>query len=217
MDRISTWKLYLGLGMVGFTLAANTLAGVRFVPQDNEPPLKPGESYAESRFGDAPAKVQVGSISGHGVSRSPAAEASSEDVPDSYSGDSLEGRAQREAYRREKNNPAFPDPMLETSPSAIARQGVQEVAIIAGDLGFFPKTIFLTRDVPVRFFVTGASKNTLCIIMDSFQVRKQVRPQKVEEISFTPHMPGKYRFYCPVNGMEGTMVVREFVSRLASE
>lgn len=99
------------------------------------------------------------------------------------------------------------DPRFET-------RGVQEVALIASDLGFFPKTIFVSRDVPVRLFVTGASKNTLCIMIDSLQVRKQVRSQKIEEIPFTPSTPGKYRFYCPVNGMEGTMVVKEFSSEL---
>lgn len=89
------------------------------------------------------------------------------------------------------------------------RKGIQEVALIANDLGFFPKTVFVTRDIPVRMFVTGASKGTLCLMMDSFQVRKQVRTQKIEEITFTPNQPGQYRFYCPVNGMEGTLIVKE--------
>jgi len=99
-------------------------------------------------------------------------------------------------------NPAGPAQVM-------ARQGVQEIALIAGDLGYFPKTIFVTRDIPVRLFITGASKNTLCLMMDSFQVRKQVKSQKIEEIQFTPDAPGKYRFYCPINGMEGTLVVKE--------
>jgi plastocyanin len=98
----------------------------------------------------------------------------------------------------------------------MVRKGVQEVAIIASDLGYFPKTIFVSRDVPVRMFVTGSSKNTLCIMMDSFQVRKQIRSQKIEEITFTPSAPGKYRFYCPVNGMEGSLVVKEF-SNMSNE
>jgi plastocyanin len=101
--------------------------------------------------------------------------------------------------------------------SEMVRKGVQEVAIIASDLGYFPKTVFVSRDVPVRMFVTGSSKNTLCIMMDSFQVRKQIRSQKIEEITFTPSAPGKYRFYCPVNGMEGQMVVKEFSSTPGNE
>jgi len=92
----------------------------------------------------------------------------------------------------------------------LRRNGVQEVALIAGDLGFFPRTVFVTRDIPVRMYVTGASKNSLCILMDSFSVRKQVKSQKIEELSFTPTQPGKFRFYCPINGAEGYVVVREF-------
>ncbi|NDD90896.1 hypothetical protein EBZ37_02260 [bacterium] len=92
----------------------------------------------------------------------------------------------------------------------IRRNGVQEVAVIAGDLGFFPRTVFVTQDIPVRLFVTGASKNALCIMMDSFNVRKQIKSQAIEEVSFTPDRPGKFRFYCPVNGAEGFVVVREF-------
>jgi plastocyanin len=100
----------------------------------------------------------------------------------------------------------------ESENMAIRRKGVQEIALIAGDLGFFPKTFFVSRDVPVRLFVTGASKNTLCIMMDSFQVRKQVKTRAIEEITFTPSTPGQYRFYCPINGMEGKMIVKELVS-----
>lgn len=90
-------------------------------------------------------------------------------------------------------------------------RGVQEIAVIANDLGFFPKTLFVNPDVPVRLYVTSSSKQSLCIIMDSFQIRRQVKAMRVEEIAFTPSTPGKFRFYCPVNGMEGSVVVREIV------
>ncbi len=95
------------------------------------------------------------------------------------------------------------------TPSAIGRTGVQEVSLIVGDLGFFPKTLFVTRDIPVRLFVTAVSKKSLCFMMDSFQIRKKVHPQKIEEILFTPSTPGQFRFYCPVTGMEGTLLVKQ--------
>lgn len=107
-------------------------------------------------------------------------------------------------------NAVNPPPGMEAQ--AMRRKGVQEIAVIAGDSGFFPRTLFVTRDIPVRLYVTGASKNTLCMMMDSFQVRKQIRSQKIEEISFTPGVPGKYRFHCPVNGMEGNLIVRELAA-----
>ncbi len=87
--------------------------------------------------------------------------------------------------------------------------GQQEVAIIASDTGFYPSTVYVAKEVPVRLFVTGASKHNLCMMMDAFTIRRQLKSQAVEEISFTPASPGKYRFYCPVNGAEGTLVVRE--------
>lgn len=102
--------------------------------------------------------------------------------------------------------------ITDVSDPIARRKGVQEISIIAGDLGFFPKTIFVSRDVPVRLFVTGATKGSLCIMMDSFNVRKQIRTSKIEEITFTPNQPGTYRFYCPVNGSEGTMVVKELTT-----
>lgn len=97
------------------------------------------------------------------------------------------------------------------------KTGIQEVSVIANDLGYFPKIIFVNRDIPVRLFVTGASKQSLCFMMDSFQVRKQLKANRVEEVEFTPKAPGRYRFYCPMyGGMEGTLVVRELQDRVVA-
>lgn len=108
---------------------------------------------------------------------------------------------------QKKNREASFDSLVPDS-----KKGIQEVAVIAGDLGFFPKTVFVTKDVPVRIFVTGASDSTLCFMMDSFEVRKQIRSKTIQEITFTPSTPGVYRFHCPVNQMEGRLVVKELIS-----
>lgn len=119
-----------------------------------------------------------------------------------------------EAARADAETEKF---VTEVADPIARRKGIQEVSIIAGDLGFFPKTIFVSRDVPVRLYVTGASKGSLCIMMDTFNVRKQVHPSKIEEITFVPTQPGTYRFYCPVNGSEGTMVVKELTTATPGE
>ncbi len=85
----------------------------------------------------------------------------------------------------------------------------QEAALIVNDLGFFPSTLFMTQGIPVRLFLTGASKNSQCFMMESFGVRRQIRSNKVEEVTFTPDQPGKYSFNCPMNGARGTLVVKE--------
>ena len=89
------------------------------------------------------------------------------------------------------------------------KKAYQEAALIVNDLGFFPSTLFVTQGVPVRLFVTGASKSSQCIIMDTFGIRRQIRSNKVEEVTFTPDQIGKFSFSCPMSGAKGTMVVKE--------
>jgi plastocyanin len=176
-------RIYYSLVALGLLVGGAALAEPVFNASD--------EMYPESSFGRAPAREHI------------AREVDDMDDPRFEAG-----------LRMPASDVIRSTTSKATTKNAVvsSNKGVQEVALIANDLGFFPKTIFVNRDIPVRLFVTGASKNTLCIMMDSFQVRKQLRSQKVEEITFTPSEPGKYRFYCPVNGMEGSMVVRELVS-----
>lgn len=192
--------------------------GTVFAPPSKEAPLGAGESYPESRFGRPPMRVDMGVSSGY-ASRA-VTEMEQGDDPEAHGGNRYPAgtewgvapsRKERAIASAEAGASAQAprEPDAGNTASVVARKGVQEVAVIANDLGYYPKTLFVTRDVPVRLYVTGASKNTLCLMMDSFQIRKQIRSQKVEEITFTPANPGKYRFYCPVNGMEGTMIVKE--------
>lgn len=183
-----------------------------------------GEDFPESRFGAPPVRVIPGVRAGYASRAVEEMETADEaigtgrDAPlrgGSRGIASVEDNAPKGSGEQLPPRVGSPAPIGSTdnlAPSAVRLKGVQEVALIANDLGFFPKTVFVNRDVPVRMFVTGASKNTLCIMMDSFQVRRQLRSQKIEEITFTPNTPGKYRFYCPVNGMEGMMVVKELSS-----
>jgi plastocyanin len=165
----------------------------------------------ESKFGYEPAKPPFGIRPGYASRAVTALEQDEESLTPT------QGPSRAPASIVAKNAaPATSNPVSANEAdfaSATSRKGVQEVALIAGDLGFFPRVFFVSRDVPVRLYVTGASKNTLCLMMDSFQVKKQVKASKVEEITFTPSSPGNYRFYCPVNGMEGTLIVKDLTVR----
>lgn len=94
-------------------------------------------------------------------------------------------------------------------PDEVFKNGVQEFAIIATDTGFLPSRLIVRRNIPVRLFVTSGSANTLCIVMDDFQLRKGVAPQQVEEVRFLPTKAGQYKFYCPVQEIQGSLVVRD--------
>ncbi len=234
MERISKTHHYL-LWMITIFLAAwilpATVSGETVLaPLPTREQRNPNETYPESRFGKDPSNPDIGfspTISQGFVSqaveemdqsdRRPAGLEFSKNTEATTTTTQASGHEpkptpqQVEAVREMLSTNDGP---TERTQAAI-HKGIQEVAVIASDHGYFPKTIFVSRDVPVRLFVTGASKNTLCFMMDSFQVRRQVRAQKIEEITFTPSMPGKYRFFCPVNGMEGTVVVRELTSHIA--
>ncbi|MBL7714462.1 MAG: cupredoxin domain-containing protein [Bdellovibrionales bacterium] len=86
----------------------------------------------------------------------------------------------------------------------------QTLSLIVNKAGFFPKTLYVKRDIPTTLFVTGATNEKTCIFLDDFQVRRQIKSQKIEEIRILPSIPGKYRFYCPSNDSEGTLIVKEF-------
>lgn len=207
MDR---YRILLGsLLFLGVLLAPSRqiFSGMVFGPvQTDSKVTQDGDGYPESRFGQPPAPVETGIRPGYA---SRAVEAMEEEEVDPITGRKPASLVfEKKSPGPENQGP----PQIKDKDKIMVNKGVQEVALIAGDLGYFPKTVFVSRDVPVRMFVTGASKNTLCIMMDSFQIRKQVRSQKIEEITFTPELPGKYRFYCPVNGMEGTLVVKELAS-----
>jgi hypothetical protein len=85
----------------------------------------------------------------------------------------------------------------------------QELSIIVSDSGFYPARVFTTVGVPVKIYLSSASKGTQCFMLDSWSVRKGIAPGKVEEIDFTPDRPGTFRFYCPVKAIEGSLVVRQ--------
>ncbi|MEO7162907.1 MAG: cupredoxin domain-containing protein [Bdellovibrionia bacterium] len=185
------------------------------------------ETFPESRFGSPPSRLdaegrsrfvtnaieslrqeEAGGSAGLGEglvsNRKPAGLEFTQDT-------SRSGGVQSRPVIAEPGMPQSPANLNPKPEASTARTGIQEVAIIAGDLGFFPKTVFVTRDIPVRLYVTGASKKTLCIMMDleGQQIRKQIRSQKIEELTFTPAKTGQFRFYCPIGDMEGTLLVKE--------
>lgn len=216
MDRFAKW-VFLG----GLLMSVSAAAGTVLLPPEREPAPGPGETYPESRFGSPPMRVETGVGKGYAARAVEEMEAPDEEVVGARFANrgiaSVNASAPTAATSPTgpSNFDSRRNVSLAVEPDSVAvRKGVQEVAVIANDLGFFPKTVFVSRDVPVRMFVTSASKNTLCIMMDSFQVRRQIKTSKIEEITFTPNVPGKYRFYCPVNGMEGTLIVKELASAM---
>ncbi len=222
MKRLMTTTMAVALFAAG---EARTDTVMRQPPPPRDPLQDgPTEQFAESRFGAPPARVDLGVPNRYAAREAEELDQKTEfderaDAPLRGGSRAPAGLTFSNQAPENRPRPVQIESDVESKPdtsmanvSESLKKGIQEVAVIASDLGYFPKTLFVSRDVPVRLFVTGASKNTLCIMMDSFSVKKQVRSQKIEEVTFTPNVPGKYRFYCPVNGMEGVLIVKEFAT-----
>lgn len=103
------------------------------------------------------------------------------------------------------------NPVREESvrPEEVYKYGIQEFSIIASDTGFFPTKVIVRKNIPVRLTLTSASSTSYCFMLDEFNVRKGVPSQEVVEVRFLPTKASTYRFYCPKQEIEGTIVVRD--------
>ncbi len=88
------------------------------------------------------------------------------------------------------------------------KAALQEESLISNEQGYFPNTIILTQGIPARIYATSASEKGQCILLDAFDVKRQLRRGRIEEISFTPDREGSFEFHCPMNGARGKIVVR---------
>jgi len=94
-------------------------------------------------------------------------------------------------------------------PEEAYKYGVQEFALIASDTGYFPQRIIVRRNIPVHLFLTSSSNKALCFVFDEFSIRKGIASQGMEEVRFLPTKAGQYKFYCPVQEIQGSIVVRD--------
>jgi hypothetical protein len=94
-------------------------------------------------------------------------------------------------------------------PEEVFKNGVQEFSLITTDTGYLPSRLIVRRNIPVHLYLTSASARTLCFVMDDFSIRKGVENQDVVEVRFLPTKTGQYKFYCPVQEIQGTVVVRD--------
>ena len=164
-----------------------------------------------SRFGEEESKKQVHAVKAT-KPLAPISETSferdSSRAPASVSEGAGRGPATVKTVKADANRDAS-IPKKAIVNRAKREKSYQEVAVIANESGFYPSTVFLTQGIPVRIFVTGSSAKAQCFMLDQFGVRRQIRSQKIEEITFVPDTVGTFSFSCPMNGAKGSIVVKE--------
>lgn len=94
-------------------------------------------------------------------------------------------------------------------PEEVYKHGVQEFALIANETGYHPSKIYVRRNIPVHLTLTSASSRRYCFVMDEFNIRQGFGNQEVETVRFLPTKPGQYKFYCPVDQLTGSIIVRD--------
>lgn len=168
-----------------------------------------GTAYPDSRFGTPPGQPEL-EVGPDAVKRA-LQEIDPRDLPSSPNKPSSRSIASVQSVQTYQSVPPPSEvhPRRYSTENPMAKPVTQEIGVIEGDSGFFPQTISVTRDVPVHLYVTGASKRALCFMLDEFKVQREIRAFEVEEIAFTPRVVTQYRFYCPINGKEGKMIVKE--------
>lgn len=84
---------------------------------------------------------------------------------------------------------------------------IREISVIITDDGFFPNKISAFEGEKVRFFVTSTASEKQCFILQRHELFLGVDKGKVNEGEIMLDQPGRFKFYCPSNKMQGHLTV----------
>ncbi len=104
----------------------------------------------------------------------------------------------------------FAQPSAEPARNAVApTNGVQEVNLKMGAIGYEPSTITVKKGLPVKINLQ-AGKDAGCtraIVFPDFKISKVVERGSTATVQFTPEKTGSFQFRCSMNMARGTLVV----------
>ncbi|MBI5021753.1 MAG: cupredoxin domain-containing protein [Ignavibacteriales bacterium] len=87
--------------------------------------------------------------------------------------------------------------------------GMQQANITIRD-GYHPNTIIVKRGIPLRLnFDLQEEGCTATVIIREFDIKKLLTPFEIASVEFTPDISGSFTFACPMNMIEGSIVVKE--------
>ncbi len=87
--------------------------------------------------------------------------------------------------------------------------GMQETTITIKD-GYHPNTVVVKKGIPMRLKFDLQEKGcTDKVMLKTFKVEQKLEPFKITTIEFTPDSAGTFTFSCPMEMIEGTLVVKK--------
>ena len=92
--------------------------------------------------------------------------------------------------------------------SAKSAKPVQEFTVVVKD-GYTPDMIEVKRGVPVRLnFKLEEHSCTGTVVFKDLNIKQKLEYGKVTPVEFTPKKSGSFGFACPMNMVNGTLVVK---------
>jgi plastocyanin domain-containing protein len=89
----------------------------------------------------------------------------------------------------------------------INEEGKQEATIVVKG-GYLPKTIVAKKGIPLRLNFDLQEKScTGTVVFKDFDVEQELTPFKITVVEFTPDRSGSFTFSCPMDMIQGTLLV----------
>jgi len=87
--------------------------------------------------------------------------------------------------------------------------GMQEATITIKN-GYYPNTIVVKKGIPLHLnFDLQEEGCTATVLFKDFDVKKLLTPFDIATVEFTPDISGSFTFACPMNMIEGNLIVKE--------
>ena len=87
--------------------------------------------------------------------------------------------------------------------------GEQEATITIKD-GYQPDTLVVNKGIPLRLnFDVQEEICTRTVVFNDFMIKKEFLPFAFGSVEFTPDSAGSFTFACPMDMIEGTLIVKE--------
>jgi hypothetical protein len=87
--------------------------------------------------------------------------------------------------------------------------GKQEATIVILN-GYQPNIIIAKKGIPLKLnFDLQEEGCTGTVVLKDFDLRATLLPDTVTAVEFTPSSSGSFTFACPMNMIEGTLVIKE--------
>ncbi|MBI5215913.1 MAG: cupredoxin domain-containing protein [Ignavibacteriae bacterium] len=87
--------------------------------------------------------------------------------------------------------------------------GIQEATIVIKN-GYQPSTLVVKKNIPLKLnFDMQEETCTDTVVLKNVHIKQGLEPYELTSIEFTPSVSGSFTFSCPMNMIEGLLVVKE--------